>query len=186
MFRPVATGRGAPNAGSSQEAPSFSTLAAGPHRLNQETTMANAESAPLYPPLYGASFGQAVTRFFKKYATFSGRASRSEYWWWFLANAIVGVVIYIIGAILGLVQIDPSTGAVALGAGYVFVSVVGGLWGLAVLVPNLAVIWRRLHDTNKSGGFFFLALIPFVGTIILIVLLALDTNPAGARFDTQA
>jgi uncharacterized membrane protein YhaH (DUF805 family) len=148
--------------------------------------VANTVSAPLYPPLYGAGFGQAITRFFKKYATFSGRASRSEYWWYFLANAIVGVVIYVIGAILGLVHVDTATGMVSLGAGYVFVSVVGGLWGLATIVPHLAVIWRRLHDTNKSGGFFFLALIPAVGGIILIVLLALDTNPAGARFDQQA
>jgi uncharacterized membrane protein YhaH (DUF805 family) len=148
--------------------------------------VANTVSAPLYPPLYGASFGQAIARFFKKYATFSGRASRSEYWWWFLFNLIIGVVISIIGSVLGFVQVDAATGAVTLGAGYVLVSVIGGIWGLATLVPHLAIIWRRLHDTNKSGGFFFLSFIPFVGTIILIVLLALDTNPAGARFDQQA
>ncbi|OJU61938.1 MAG: hypothetical protein BGO04_03415 [Microbacterium sp. 70-38] len=154
--------------------------------MNQETTVSNTASAPLYPPLYGASFGQAIARFFKKYATFSGRASRSEYWWWFLFNAIIGVILYIIGGILGLIQVDAATGAVTLGPGYVFVAVVGGLWGLATLVPNLAVVWRRLHDTNRPGPFYFLAFIPFVGGIILIILLALDTNPAGARFDQAA
>ena len=54
---------------------------------------------------------------------------------------------------------------------------------LAILVPFLAISWRRLHDTNRSGGYYFLAFIPFVGPIILIVLLALPSNPAGARFD---
>ncbi|MBN9155393.1 MAG: DUF805 domain-containing protein [Microbacterium sp.] len=157
-----------------------------PPRPNQETTVSNTASAPLYPPLYGASFGQAIARFFKKYATFSGRASRSEYWWWFLFNFIVGIVLYVIALILGFVQVDAATNTVTFGPGYWFVSIVGGLWGLAILVPHLAVIWRRLHDTNKSGGFFFLAFIPFVGGIILIVLLALDTNPAGARFDQAA
>ena len=58
-----------------------------------------------------------------------------------------------------------------------------GVWALAIVVPSLALIWRRLHDTNRSGGYFFLALIPFVGSIILLVFMLLDSNPAGARFD---
>lgn len=57
------------------------------------TTMQTALSAPLY----GASFPQAVSRFFRKYATFSGRASRSEYWWWVLANTLVAVGFNLLG-----------------------------------------------------------------------------------------
>jgi uncharacterized membrane protein YhaH (DUF805 family) len=148
--------------------------------------MSETATVPLSQPLYGASFGQAISRFFKKYATFTGRASRSEYWWWFLANVIVGAVLSALALGTGAPHLDAATNTVVFGAGYVIFSVIAGIWGLAVLVPNLAVVWRRLHDTNKSGGFFFLALIPFVGGIILIVLLALDTNPAGARFDAAA
>ena len=145
-----------------------------------------ASATSLDQPLPGASFADAVVRYWKKAFVFSGRASRSEYWWYFLLNALVGIVIYIIGGILGLFQFDAATNTLALGPGYAFVSIVGGIWGLATIVPHLAVIWRRLHDTNKSGGFFFLSFIPFVGGIILIVLLALNTDPAGARFDQRA
>jgi uncharacterized membrane protein YhaH (DUF805 family) len=57
------------------------------------------------------------------------------------------------------------------------------IWGLATLVPNLALAWRRLHDTNRSGGFYFIGLIPFVGWIIVLVFMLLPADPAGARFD---
>jgi uncharacterized membrane protein YhaH (DUF805 family) len=142
-------------------------------------------SAPLDQPLYGASFGQAVARYFKKYATFSGRASRSEYWWVFLFNAIIGIIIWILALVFGVAgaQVDPATGVAVPGPGYVVIIVISALWGLATIVPYLAISWRRLHDTNKSGGFWFLSFIPFVGSIIVLVLMLLDTNPAGARFD---
>lgn len=148
--------------------------------------MANTASAPLSQPLYGAGFGQAITRFFQKYATFTGRASRSEYWWFFLFNAIVGIVLYILAFALGGPRVDTETNTVVYGAGYwIFISI-AAIWGLATLVPHLAIVWRRLHDTNRPGPLYFLAFIPFVGGIILIVLLAGATNPAGARFDTAA
>jgi uncharacterized membrane protein YhaH (DUF805 family) len=144
-------------------------------------------SAPLSLPLYGASFGQAVSRYFKKYATFSGRASRSEFWWVFLFNAIIGIVIWILMLTLGLAgaRVDEATGMAVPGPGYFVIVAIAGLWGLATIVPHLAVSWRRLHDTDKSGGFYFLGLIPFVGSIIVIVLLALESNPNGARFDQR-
>jgi hypothetical protein len=67
------------------------------HRTSLEeqhmSTTLTAEQVPLDKPLYGATFGQAISRFFKKYATFSGRASRSEYWWWVLASAIISAVL---------------------------------------------------------------------------------------------
>ena len=62
---------------------------------------ADSGQTPLDAPLRGASFGQAFSRFFKKYATFHGRASRSEFWWWFLANAIIGGILYGIGFTVG-------------------------------------------------------------------------------------
>jgi uncharacterized membrane protein YhaH (DUF805 family) len=54
---------------------------------------------------------------------------------------------------------------------------------LGLLVPSLALVWRRLHDTNRSGGYYFMGLIPFVGPIILIVFFASASDPGGARFD---
>ncbi|MRG59916.1 DUF805 domain-containing protein [Agromyces sp. CFH 90414] len=146
---------------------------------------ASTGDVPLSQPLYGATIGQAVTRFFKKYATFSGRASRSEYWWWFLVNALVVFVLSIILVPISLAgaTIDPATGTAVPGPGFFIGYAILGVWLLAVLVPSLAVIWRRLHDTNRSGGFFFLSFIPAVGSLILLVLLALDTDPAGSRFD---
>ncbi|MET0977149.1 MAG: DUF805 domain-containing protein [Leifsonia sp.] len=138
----------------------------------------------LAAPLYGASFGQAVSRFWSKYATFSGRASRSEFWFAYLFVVAVSAVLYGlsfgVGVATGSVAADGTT---APGAGGVVFGLVYLVWALATIIPFLAVTWRRLHDTNKSGGFYFLGLIPFVGAIIVIVLLALPSEPAGARFD---
>lgn len=140
---------------------------------------------PLSQPLYGASFGQAITRFFKKYATFSGRASRSEYWWWTLAAFIVSTVLYALLMVLAFsgATVDSTTGTSQPGPLFGLGIAVYAIWYLAVLIPSLAIVWRRLHDTNRSGAFFFLSLIPFVGSIILLVFMLLDSDPAGARFD---
>ncbi|MGI9825061.1 DUF805 domain-containing protein [Agromyces sp. Marseille-Q5079] len=145
---------------------------------------ASAASA-LSQPLYGATFGQAVSRFFTKYAVFSGRASRSEYWWWQLANVIISGVLYVLLLVLAFpgAYVDPATGVSQPGPLFILGIALYSIWGLAVLVPNLAIVWRRLHDTNRSGAFFFLAFIPFVGGIILLVFTLLESDPAGARFD---
>ena len=142
-------------------------------------------ATPLSQPLYGATLGQAFSRFFTKYATFSGRASRSEYWWWQLAYALISTVLYGVLMVLGFsgATFDSVTGDSQPGPLFGLGIALFAIWGLAVLVPNLALIWRRLHDTNRSGAFYFLALIPFVGGIILLVFTLLESDPAGARFD---
>lgn len=140
--------------------------------------------APSYPnapggldqPLRGASIGQAFVRFWKKYATFSGRASRSEYWWFVLVSFVVSVVITLIGTV---VAGDMTTASTTTGVD----DVLSGLWGLATLIPSLALAVRRLHDTNRSGWWVLLGLVPLVGWIILIVWYASGPNPAGMRFD---
>jgi uncharacterized membrane protein YhaH (DUF805 family) len=70
-----------------------------------------------------------------------------------------------------------------LPAGYWVVTVILWIYGLATIVPNYAVLFRRLHDTNRSGWWWLIGLIPFVGGIILIVFTALPSEPAGSRFD---
>jgi uncharacterized membrane protein YhaH (DUF805 family) len=141
-------------------------------------------AVPLSAPLYGASFGQAISRFFKKYATFSGRASRSEFWWWFLFNLIVSGVLYGIAAIGGASGATVAeNGMMVPGPGFAVAVVPYGLWAVATIVPWLALSWRRLHDTNRSGTWYFIGFIPFVGGIILLVFFLMDSDPAGARFD---
>lgn len=147
------------------------------------STSVTANEAPLQAPLYGASLGQAVSRFFRKYATFTGRASRSEYWWWMLVSVVVSAVLYVLMLTLGTAGATVTETGSVPGPGFVIGAVLYGAWALAVLVPSLALTWRRLHDTNRSGAFYFLALIPFVGGIILLVFTLLPSDPAGASFD---
>ncbi|MBN9632893.1 MAG: DUF805 domain-containing protein [Actinobacteria bacterium] len=139
-------------------------------------------SAPLDQPLYGATFGDAIRRFFKKYADFTGRASRSEFWWWFLfAVIIIGAVYGILLQTLGTI----GNGGRGLGPfGWVLV-VVYIVWDLVILVPSLALSWRRLHDANLAGPMWFLGFIPVVGWIIVLVFYLLPSKPEGARFDRR-
>ena len=144
-----------------------------------------AGDTSLSAPLYGASFGQAFKRFWQKYATFTGRASRSEYWWWYLASVIIFTVLYILYFALAIPgsSTDPDTGVMSMGPGAIFPSILLILWGLATIIPQLALTVRRLHDANYAGWFIFLGLIPIVGSIILLVFTLLPSNPAGSRFD---
>lgn len=95
----------------------------------------------------------------KKYADFSGRARRTEYWMFVLFNILAYVILYILSFILPFLIFLPF------------------LYGLAVIVPTLAVIVRRLHDSGRSGGWFFITFVPFVGSIILLVFMCLDSEP---------
>lgn len=137
---------------------------------------------PLGQPYYGAPIGAAARRFFKKYATFSGRASRSEYWWWTLIAILVSIVLNILSAAMGGNQFDAS-GSMSMSAGASVINVITGIWVLATLIPSLALVWRRLHDTNRSGAWYLLILIPLVGAIILLVWFIGESKPEGARFD---
>lgn len=131
-------------------------------------------------PLYGATLGQAFGRFWKKYATFTGRASRSEYWWVVLVNVAVSIVLSLIGLGIYGGDLDAMNSSMT-GAD----DILGYLWTLATLVPSLAVTVRRLHDVDRSGWWILIGLIPLVGWIILIVWNASAPNPAGARFDVR-
>ena len=143
--------------------------------------MPTAEPA-LWAPYYGASIGTAFARFWRKYATFSGRASRSEYWWWQLIYFIYALVLEIALVSAGAVAFS-SNGSVSPSPAYYLIFVVIWVISLGTLIPSLALVWRRLHDTNRSGAYYFLGLIPFAGPIILLVFLASASNPAGSRFD---
>jgi uncharacterized membrane protein YhaH (DUF805 family) len=114
-------------------------------------------------------FKTAIRSFFANYATFSGRARRSEYWW---------VQLFLVLTVIVTSILDSALFGVEFGGFGLF----GTLTTLGTLVPALAVTWRRLHDIGKSGGFFFLALIPLVGIVILIVWLVRDSDPKKNMF----
>jgi len=108
-------------------------------------------------------FMNYYTTVLKKYAVFSGRSRRSEYWYFLLFSFLVSFVLAIIDAVLGIGVLYP-------------------IYSLAVLVPSLAVLARRLHDINRSGWWMFISLIPLVGVIVLIVFLVKDSDPGENRF----
>ncbi|MDQ0754227.1 DUF805 domain-containing protein [Arthrobacter sp. B3I4] len=134
---------------------------------------------PLWAPYYGAPFPAALQRFFKKYATFNGRASRSEYWWWTLASVVVSVLLNVI---IGSGTTTTAYGTTT-GPGTVIGGILAVVWGLATIVPSLALSVRRLHDVNMSGWMLLIVLVPFLGALALLVFMVLPSNPAGQRFD---
>jgi uncharacterized membrane protein YhaH (DUF805 family) len=103
----------------------------------------------------------------QKYAQFTGRSRRKEYWMFALFNAIVYLVLYGVG--LALLVAQNKLGIPLL--------VLCGIYALATLIPGLAVSVRRLHDTNKSGWWILIGFVPFVGGIILLVLMAIEGDP---------
>jgi len=106
----------------------------------------------------------------KKYAVFSGRSRRKEYWYFVLFNIIVSIVLGWIDALLG------TRGSYA-GAG-----LLSGIYGLAVIIPSLAVTVRRLHDIDRSGWWILIGLVPLIGVIVLLVFALLDGTPGDNRY----
>jgi uncharacterized membrane protein YhaH (DUF805 family) len=130
---------------------------------------------PLRPSV---GFVDAIKLFFKNYANFYGRASRSEYWWVALALFLVSLIIQIPGYALG--SFDASTGTATM---HPLFAVLSFIVSLATLVPSLAIAVRRMHDTGRSGWWNLIFLVPLVGWIIWIVFLVGAPKPEGVRFD---
>ena len=103
------------------------------------------------------------------YANFNGRASRSEYWWFFLFGFLAVIPAMILDGLTGIVLIDAGAG-ISYGPFYV-------LTGLGFLLPGISVMVRRLHDSGRSGWWYFIGLVPCVGFIILLVFLVQDGQP---------
>ena len=95
----------------------------------------------------------------KKYAVFSGRARRAEFWWFVLGNLIVSIVLSIIDGILG------SNG------------ILGLIYSVGVLLPSIGVSIRRLHDTDRSGWWLLIGLIPLIGFLVLLYFYVQDGDP---------
>jgi uncharacterized membrane protein YhaH (DUF805 family) len=106
----------------------------------------------------------------RKYAVFSGRARRREYWFFVLIYTLISVVLMLLDGILGTSHKFGDTG------------LLGALFGLALLLPSIAVSVRRLHDTDRSAWWLLIALIPLLGVIVLLVFCAMDSQPGDNRF----
>lgn len=115
----------------------------------------------------------------KRYADFSGRSRRKEYWMFALLQFIVIFAIAIIGGVLGAFSPDAS-GGMSFGGGLMFG--LFGLYALAIIVPSIAVQVRRFHDQDKSGWFVLLGFIPYIGGLIVLVFMCLDGTRGKNRF----
>lgn len=119
------------------------------------------------------SFGKAIQSYFKNYATFSGRARRSEFWYAVLFTALVSTA---------LSTLFPGPVVIFDGQEIHTNSAIYNVWLLATFVPSLAVTWRRLHDVSKPGPYFFYILIPIAGAIMLLIQLVKDSTPGANVF----
>lgn len=112
-------------------------------------------------------FGEAVKTCFSKYVTFSGRAPRSEYWWFMLFLLLAQLALGVLDAMaFGDAQAGP----------------LGMVFGLAVCLPAISVTVRRLHDIGRSGWWWWLYLLPIIGAIVLLVFACLRSQPGANRF----
>jgi uncharacterized membrane protein YhaH (DUF805 family) len=109
-------------------------------------------------------------RVLKQYATFEGRARRKEYWFFTLFYVLVYLVLAVADNLTGTYNADAGLGLLS------------GLYILATLIPCLAVMVRRLHDTDRNGWWVLIGLIPVVGDIVLLVFACLDSQPGANRF----
>ena len=106
----------------------------------------------------------------RKYLVFEGRARRKEYWFFVLFNIIIAMILAIIDGTIG--TLNPETG----------VGLLSGIYSLAVLIPTFAVAIRRLHDTDRSGWWLLIGLVPLLGGLVLLVFFVLDGTPGTNQF----
>lgn len=124
---------------------------------------------------------EAVKSVFSKYATFQGRASRSEYWFFYLFNILLEIGLLIVGLILGAI-VGKGTGALAgMGIAYVLLCI----YGLIAIIPSISVFVRRMHDIGRSGWWYWIALVPLVGAIVLLVFLLTGSNRGDNQYGPE-
>lgn len=130
---------------------------------------------------YQVTFAVAIQRAFANYCNFKGRASRSEYWWFYLFVVLVSWLLAI--PMYWMIIKTSMTG----GFDFEEINVSGWssltyLWNLAVLLPSLGLLFRRLHDTGRSGWNCCWLLLPFIGVIIILVYLCSESQPFANKY----
>ena len=115
-------------------------------------------------------FTEAVQTCLSKYIDFSGRARRSEYWFFTLFVCIAQMVLGFAG---NMIFGAPENGGT---------NMLQNLFSLVVFLPSVAVFWRRMHDIGRTGLWFLLNLVPFIGQIVLLVFECTDSQPGENQF----
>jgi uncharacterized membrane protein YhaH (DUF805 family) len=132
-------------------------------------------------------FADAVKTCLRQYGTFTGRARRSEYWFFTLAHFLVLAALYVVVLVVGAATgaLSGATDSTAAGAGggivMLLLTLVMCVVALGLFVPTLAVTVRRLHDTGRSGWWYLISLVPF-GGIVILVFSCLDSTPGPNQF----
>ncbi len=109
----------------------------------------------------------------KKYAVFSGRSSRKEFWYFSLISFLIAIVLAVADVMTGTIDAEIGIG------------LLGGIYAIAVLIPGIAVSVRRLHDTDRSGWWLLISFIPLIGAIVLIVFWAQDSQPGENQYGSN-
>lgn len=115
-------------------------------------------------PVAPISAMDAYKAFWQNFATFTGRATRPEYWWPVLFNGVIGIVLAVLA--------QYSSGF----------SLISGAFSLVTLIPSLSIASRRLHDIGKAFGWFFICFVPLVGWIIYLIWCCKPGEPGTNRF----
>ena len=155
------------SAGTQAQGAAFSS---GYHQESSRNERASESYRPVQQgPVAAPSFMEAVKTCFSKYADFSGRARRREYWYFTLFNIIVMMVLGALGSMLNLSSDDGR-------------NILQSIYALVILLPGLSVFWRRMHDIDRTGLWVLLNLVPLVGQIVLLVFECSDSHPGENRF----
>ncbi len=105
----------------------------------------------------------------KKYTVFEGRAGRKEFWMFTLVNLTIILALNLIEGVFGI-------------SSHFGMGILGGIYSLAVLLPSIAVAVRRLHDTDKSGWWMLIYLIPMIGMLVILFFMILESQEGSNRF----
>ena len=105
----------------------------------------------------------------RKYAVFSGRSQRSEYWSFVLLNLVFTVILYSIDNIIGWNYL-------------MYAGVLSSIYSLVIVIPGISVAIRRLHDNNRTGWWLFIVLVPLIGAVILIIFYAQDSQSGDNKY----
>lgn len=113
----------------------------------------------------------------KKYAVFSGRSRRREYWWFVIVNAVISAILSCLSN-----RPDDASDWNYLGDDPNFFNYLALIYALALIIPTIAVQVRRLHDTGRTGWWWFIGLVPCVGWIVLLVFNLFDSEPGPNKY----
>lgn len=122
----------------------------------------------------------------KKYAVFDGRACRSEYWWFTLLNIVFATVLLFVSLLFGAGSMEINHASTPYPAVFVWANApVLGIFYLAILLPSIAVLIRRLHDISRSGWWILLIILPVIGGFVLLIFTLLPSTPGTNEYGPE-